>query len=143
MFKNFLKCELPILHDVFSKAQSSHSNSGCGCGCFPWFILILLVVGILSFRNDSFLSNRVNISDKSPTTLTWKSACGSSYSRSSVWYAVVGSGKALQVVKNKYCGDAFIASGGYVQVASFNSRDEAKQFADLLTKLSGYKFWVR
>ncbi|NCR40993.1 MAG: hypothetical protein GPJ21_14690 [Microcystis aeruginosa W13-11] len=54
----------------------------------------------------------------------------------------MGNRQALKTVKEKYCGDAFITSRGNLQAASFTSKAEAEQFASLLTKVTGYKFWV-
>ncbi|WP_460195303.1 protein kinase domain-containing protein [Thermosynechococcus sp. FA-CM-4201] len=77
----------------------------------------------------------------SPTKLSWKPACGSSRVPKARWWPVRGPSVALSTVKQRYCGDAIIV-GGQTQAASFRSKEEAEIFADLLSRESGYSFYV-
>ncbi len=72
----------------------------------------------------------------------WKASCGSPVGSGSVWYAVVGDSNALRKVKSQYCRDALIV-GGNTQVAVFTSYSHAENFAQYLTRETGYNFWVK
>lgn len=85
--------------------------------------------------------NRTN--NNLSTDLSWKPACGSPQGSGSIWYPVLGDTRALNMIKNHYCGDAFIAKNGNLQVASFTSIYEAEEFASALSKATGYDFWVK
>lgn len=87
-------------------------------------------------------SNLTPTVESSPS-LPFQSACGSPNGSGSVWYRVLGPAGALNTVKNNFCGDAFVRSDGNLQVASFNSRSEAQNFAAALSSSSGYSFRVR
>lgn len=73
--------------------------------------------------------------------LSWQPSCGSDYAPSSYWWPVRGPSSALSIVQDRYCGDALII-GGQTQAASFRSKEAAEEFADLLTRASGYSFYV-
>jgi serine/threonine-protein kinase len=126
-------------HPVIDLGITSNLGSpNKGCGCFGIIIaLVLLMVSVYFLGQDS--NTKTN---NSSVTLEWLPACGSSARSGSVWYSVMGNRQALKTVKEKYCGDAFITSRGNLQAASFTSKAEAEQFASLLTKVTGYKFWV-
>jgi serine/threonine-protein kinase len=89
--------------------------------------------------SGSSLSTNNNISAALPRL----ASCGSPAGSGTVWYPVLGNAKALHLVKNNYCADAFITKNGNLQVASFTSTDEAEQFARLLSNATGYNFWVK
>ncbi|MFN4280945.1 protein kinase domain-containing protein [Thermosynechococcus sp.] len=73
--------------------------------------------------------------------LSWQAACGSDYVAQAYWWPVRGPKGALNLVKERYCGDAIIV-GDQTQVASFRSKEEAEVFAELLSEESGYSFYV-
>jgi serine/threonine-protein kinase len=83
---------------------------------------------------------RTNTPDNN--TSSWRPTCGDSYTSGSEWWAVKGPASALSVVKNKYCGDAYITSRE-TQAASFSSESAAWSFANALSSESGYQFWVK
>ncbi|URR34957.1 serine/threonine protein kinase [Thermosynechococcus sp. HN-54] len=76
-----------------------------------------------------------------PSQLSWQPACGSSYAPNAYWWPVRGPSSALDLVKERYCGDAIIING-QTQVASFRSQEEAEAFANSLSQESGYPFYV-
>lgn len=76
--------------------------------------------------------------------VTWKTSCGSPFNSSTkVWWSVKTEGSNLELVKNNYCGDALLYSGGETQVASFTSKAEAADLATTLEAHSGESFWIR
>jgi hypothetical protein len=127
-------------HPVIDLGLDS-GNSGCGCGC-PGIILASLVL----FFSLSYLHQTNYLKSSSgnlnQVTLSFRPACGSPPNSGSTWYSVVGNSRSIDLVKTKYCGDAFITAAGKLQVASFISKSEAEKFADTLSKITGHKFWV-
>ncbi|WP_052312594.1 hypothetical protein [Geminocystis herdmanii] len=82
-----------------------------------------------------------NYTSSSPS-IAWQPTCGDSWDSYSQWWAVKGSKSALSIVKNNYCGDALVVKGE-TQVASFKSESAAWSFANSLSAVSGYDFWVK
>lgn len=74
--------------------------------------------------------------------LPWRQACGSPPNSGKDWHSVVGDSKYLDLVKSRYCADAFITSGGKLQVASFTSISSAQKFADDLSNKTRHRFTV-
>ena len=74
-------------------------------------------------------------------SLGYQYSCGSPSGSGSRWWPVRGSSNALNVVKNRYCGDALIING-QTQAASFTSPVEAQIFAQKLSQETGHSFWV-
>ncbi|WP_216919688.1 hypothetical protein [Synechococcus sp. CCAP 1479/9] len=73
---------------------------------------------------------------------TWQASCGSPPVAGLSWWPVLGPPETLSLVRNRFCGDAFITAEGAVQVASFSSVEEATNFAQELSAISGYAFRV-
>lgn len=87
--------------------------------------------------------------DESPpnsiTTLVWKPTCGDPGPPliGSTWWPVIGNSETLTLIQNKYCGDALIIKNqNKVQVASFETRFRAEQFAQRLSQETGRSFRV-
>lgn len=95
-------------------------------------------------RRAQELANRVQSSfdNTSSGSMGWQSSCGDPYASGYSWWAVKGPASALGTVKNNYCGDALIVKGE-TQVASFRSESAAWSFANSLSGVSGYSFWVK
>ncbi|WP_211942139.1 protein kinase domain-containing protein [Cylindrospermopsis raciborskii] len=97
---------------------------------------------ITSNTPDNNTSSEPVYTTNSNVSSSWRPTCGDSYTSGSQWWAVKGPASALSVVKNKYCGDAYIASRE-TQAASFSSEIAAWSFANALSSESGYQFWVK
>ncbi|WP_417040739.1 protein kinase domain-containing protein [Cylindrospermopsis raciborskii] len=97
---------------------------------------------ITSNTPDNNTSSEPVYTTNSNVSSSWRPTCGDSYTSGSQWWAVKGPASALSVVKNKYCGDAYIASRE-TQAASFSSESAAWSFANALSSASGYQFWVK
>ncbi|EFA72172.1 Serine/Threonine protein kinase [Raphidiopsis brookii D9] len=91
---------------------------------------------------DNNTSSESVYTTNSNVSSSWRPTCGDSYTSGSEWWAVKGPASALSVVKNKYCGDAYITSRE-TQAASFSSESSAWSFANALSSESGYQFWVK
>jgi len=89
-------------------------------------------------------SQRISSGDgpSSAVALVWQASCGSPAVSGSSWWPVLGPGQALDTVRSRYCGDAYLTAEGSAQVASFSSREEAATFAERLSRESGYDFRV-
>ncbi|MDG2990634.1 serine/threonine protein kinase [Candidatus Synechococcus calcipolaris G9] len=74
-------------------------------------------------------------------SLSLKPTCGSQRTGPSHWWGVRGPGAALSTVQNNYCRDALIIAG-QTQAASFTSKSAAQDFAEKLSRASGYGFYV-
>jgi hypothetical protein len=66
--------------------------------------------------------------------------CGSP-PRSGTWWPVRGASSALAAAQ-QVCGDSYITVSKQTQVASFNNRGEAEDFASRLSQQTGQRFWV-
>jgi hypothetical protein len=78
-----------------------------------------------------------------PFEMEWQPACGSpGPAKGKRWWPVKGPVQALDLVKNKFCGDAFITNKT-LQVASFDNEMDAVNFVNTLNQQGlPYKFWV-
>lgn len=74
--------------------------------------------------------------------LVWQASCGSAPVAGSSWWPVLGPGQAVDAIRSRYCGDAYLTKEGAAQVASFSSSEEATAFAERLSRESGYAFRV-
>lgn len=84
---------------------------------------------------------RVAVESPAPSNNSWRSSCGSPAGSGSRWWGVRGPSGALSMVKSNYCGDALVVRGN-TQAASFTSASEAQNFANFLSRETGYSFWV-
>lgn len=48
----------------------------------------------------------------------------------------------METIRSRYCGDAYVTVYGFMEVASFTSFEEATNFAQRLSRASGYSFRV-
>ena len=82
--------------------------------------------------------------NRSPTVapLAWQASCGSAPVSGSRWWPVLGPAEAVETIRSRYCGDAYVTADGASQVASFSSFEEATAFAQRLSGASGYSFRV-
>jgi len=92
---------------------------------------IVAIVGVLVSKQTS-----------TPTPLSWQSSCGSAPVSGSRWWPVLGPAEAVDTIRSRFCGDAYVTVYGYAQVASFSSFEEATAFAQRLSGASGYSFRV-
>jgi len=74
--------------------------------------------------------------------LSWQSSCGSAPVSGSRWWPVLGPADAVETIRSRYCGDAYVTAYGFAQVASFSSVEEATAFAQRLSDASGYSLRV-
>ncbi len=74
--------------------------------------------------------------------LRWQPSCGSAPVNGSRWWPVLGPAEAVDSIRSRYCGDAYVTAFGYAQVASFSSFEEASSFAQRLSADSAYSFRV-
>ena len=132
-------------HPVIDLGLDKDNKKGCGCSFFPFIVIAGVVAYLASSGNLDYYLNTINFSVnkfEASSEPSWRSACGSPFLSGTVWYSVIGEGSAINLVKNNYCGDAFVTPHGNIQAASFSSQAEAEEFANKLSKLTGYKFWV-
>lgn len=73
---------------------------------------------------------------------SWQPSCGSPPVAGLSWWPVLGPPETQSLVRNRFCGDAFITAEGFVQVASFSSVEAATNFAQQLSAITGYAFRV-
>lgn len=74
--------------------------------------------------------------------LVWQPSCGSQAVAGTSWWPVLGPEQAVEIVRSRYCGDAYLTTEGATQVASFSSQEEAETFAERLSRESGFAFRV-
>lgn len=97
-------------------------------------------------NQQSFPSTRPTPSERrSPETISssldWQPSCGSPRGSGTTWWPVKAEVSSLQVMKEVYCGDAYIR-GSDVQIASFTNQSEAREFASLIASETGYRVFV-
>jgi serine/threonine-protein kinase len=110
--------------------------------------LVVGLIGLMAAVDVSQRSTRVN--PQSPTgsqspdesTMAWQPSCGSSDGNALSWWPVLGPREALDLVRSRYCGDAYATADGATQVASFTSVGAATDFAMRLSAFTGYSFRV-
>lgn len=100
-------------------------------------IAVIVVAGGIAI-----LSSVISNQPEAQVPLSWQSSCGSPPVSGSSWWPVLGPAAAVETVRSRYCGDAFVTAGGAVQVASFSSHAVAVKFAQRLATASGYSFRV-
>jgi serine/threonine-protein kinase len=110
-----------------------------------------LVVGLVGLMAVVEVSQRsARQSTQNPTgsqttegaTMAWQPSCGSTDGSALSWWPVLGPREALDLVRNRYCGDAYATADGATQVASFTSVGAATEFAMRLSAFTGYSFRV-
>lgn len=101
-----------------------------------------LIAGILAAGGAAILASSVSNRSAMQAPLSWQASCGSPHVSGSSWWPVLGPVDAVDTVRSRYCGDAYLTPEGASQVASFSSREEAAAFADRLSQESGYGFRV-
>jgi len=126
-------------------AESSVKPSSNNPGILPLLLVACIAAGTgfmirLTYTKPSLTS----VSEKEPIErLQFQETCGSNTDSSiHEWWPVLGPADShvLEVVRKSYCGDAYINSNGYVQVASFHSPEEAARLSRLLSRLTGFAF---
>ena len=122
--------------------QSSARQKSSNPGLLPLLLVAGIAVGIgyMLHLNQA----RPSQSEKAPVeSLQYQETCGSR-ANSSIedWWPVLGPADphVLEIVRTSYCGDAYINSNGYVQVASFHSPGDAARLSRLLSRLTGFAF---
>ena len=85
------------------------------------------------------LLNRSEVPQVAPS---WQPSCGSPPVNGGTWWPVLGPADALEAVRGRFCGDAYVKADGSMQTASFSNYDDATTFARRLSEQSGYSFRV-
>lgn len=84
----------------------------------------------------------LNSSKLPQVALSWQPSCGSPPVNGGTWWPVLGPAEALEAVRGRFCGDAYVNANGSMQTASFSNIDDATTFAQKLSEASGYSFRV-
>jgi hypothetical protein len=84
----------------------------------------------------------LNSSKLPPVAPSWQPSCGSPPVSGGTWWPVLGPADALEAVRGRFCGDAYVKADGSMQTASFSNFDDATTFARRLSEASGYSFRV-
>ena len=87
-------------------------------------------------------SARQNTQSPGESTMAWQPSCGSSDGGAVSLWPVLGPREALDLVRSRYCGDAYATADGVTQVASFTSVAAATDFAVRLSAFTGFAFRV-
>ena len=132
-----LSGSVPSDLQVPEASKPAHS-SGC---LFVMFFGLLVGGGLLIPLIVEELNSSTSIDN---AELGFRDSCGSQFSTSGRWWPVLGTvdGTLLSTIKDSYCGDAYINESGALQVASFASKDDARAFADQLSRATGSGFRV-
>ena len=106
-------------------------------------LLQILSIAVLVFLVWSW-SNEVHHARTDPTLLSFRGSCGSSFKSRQRWWPVLGppSPNLLSTIRSKYCGDAYINENNVLQIASFNSWDDAYDFKNRLEAATGSTYRI-
>ena len=96
-------------------------------------LLQILSITLLVFLAWTW-SKGVQQARTDPTLLGFHGSCGSSFKSRQRWWPVLGppSPSLLSTIRSKYCGDAYINENNVLQIASFNTWDDAYDFKNRL-----------
>jgi len=72
----------------------------------------------------------------------FQTSCGSPRVSGGTWWPVLGPKEALETVRRRFCGDAYVRAEGTTQVASFSDLEAAKEFAQRISHESGLSLYV-
>ena len=126
---------------VPSSSPSTGSSNAAGCwGALLFFGLILGFAVLIA----SVLDSNEPLTSNDTVELEFRPSCGSSSSASGKWWPVLGPANTSLVskIKTDYCGDAYINEQGALQIASFSTEKGAKDFAALISHVTGSNFRV-
>jgi hypothetical protein len=126
-------------HPVIDLGLTKRTKQGGQSGCGGVILALLVLGGSLSYLNKDII---MSFGHSGKTNLKFRYACGSPPNSGSTWYSVIGSRQSIDLVKSKYCGDVFMTPSNQLQVASFTSVAEAKEFSAALSTATGHQFWV-
>lgn len=134
-----------VLSDAQSLEPSPTGPAARNAATFGLLVVPLaLFIGFVVSLNHLASSTPPSLSSSpdAEDALMYRESCGSSYSSSGHWWPVLADPdrSLLAAVRNRYCGDAYINPRGMLQVASFNSPQEAEQLAERLTAATGASF---
>jgi hypothetical protein len=101
-----------------------------------------LIAGILLAGGVAILAAVISNRPTQQASLSWQSSCGSPPVSGSSWWPVLGPAEAVETVRSRFCGDAYVTADGAAQVASFSSNEDATAFAQRLSVASGFSFRV-
>jgi hypothetical protein len=127
------------------ESDRSFSSTATGNDSAQPAIVLLIIAMLLSplvllvvWRNGE------QSSVQSLPTLRYASSCGSPPGAAKRWWPVLGppDRNLLRIIRDRYCGDAYITAEGSLQVASFDSVEEAERFRRQLQKSTGAAFRV-
>lgn len=132
----------PVLQAQPLQASGTPRQSGTLVAPLLFSSRNALIAGILAAGGAAILASSVSNRSAMQAPLSWQASCGSPHVSGSSWWPVLGPVDAVDTVRSRYCGDAYLTPEGASQVASFSSREEAAAFADRLSQESGYGFRV-
>ena len=129
------------LASVPSSPPSTGSSNAAGCLGALFFLGLTLGFGVLVV---SVLDSNGVLTSNDTDELEFRPSCGSTSSVSGQWWPVLGPANArlVSTIKTDYCGDAYINEDGALQVASFGTENDARAFADRLSRSTGSSFRV-
>ena len=128
-------------------ASVPHSPSSKGssnaAGCWSALVFFGLMLGFGVLIASVLESNGLSTSNDT-VELEFRPSCGSSSSASGEWWPVLGPANAnlISKIKTDYCGDAYINEQGALQIASFSTENEARDFAAQINRATGANFRV-
>ena len=126
-------------HPVIDLGLTKRTKQGGQSGCGGIVLALLVLGGSLGYLNKDII---MSFGNSEKINLKFRYACGSPPNSGSTWYSVMGTSSSIDLVKSKYCGDAYMTPSNQLQVASFTSEAEAKEFSAALSKATGHQFWV-
>lgn len=122
-------------------AENSRPEGSSGCGLVLFCLGLMVGSGLLLALVVNGLNGSLSPDN---AELGYQASCGSRSSPSGRWWPVLGTAdrSLLSTVRDSYCGDAYINEDGVLQVASFATEDEARAFAEQLSRATGSGFRV-
>ena len=131
------------LNSVASVPSSPPSSGSSKAGCTGALLFFGLMLGF-GILIASILDKNGHLTSNDTVKLEFRPSCGSSSSASGEWWPVLGSANAnlISKIKTDYCGDAYINEQGALQIASFSTENEARDFAAQINRATGANFRV-
>lgn len=128
---------------VASVPSSPPSTESSKAGCRRSLLFFGLILG-LAVLIASGLDNNGLLTSNDTIKLRFRQSCGSSSSASGKWWPVLGPAnqRLISTIKTDYCGDAYINEQGALQIASFSTEKDAREFVAQINRATGANFRV-